>query len=163
MTSRSLAQRITNDSTHHVSTEDVSASDTISSPAPLPSLSSRLRHTSAKGGTEHPKNRAELGSRISSTKAASHQLKHPLPPKPTSLRGPDTGEEPASDIHSTSDPPVLLKRMRSLESDNRDAARPVKQLRGDRGQGINGREYSPRPPSVNASPSSKRPLEDRLS
>ncbi|KAL5523455.1 hypothetical protein ACEPAG_7628 [Sanghuangporus baumii] len=181
--SRSLAQRIDNDHAGQIVSmqqlEDYKESNVSTSPrSPIPSLSSRLGDILIHDGSDHSKERAAskpafpasdlpLGSRITGAKHESRQARHPLPPKPVPHQSSSTTF--TQDPRSTINPPVLLKRMRSLETDNSDSYRPIKQSRGrgaaggrGRGRGNNGIHYSPQG-SVHASPSSKRPLEDRLS
>ncbi|KAL5528780.1 hypothetical protein ACEPAF_7917 [Sanghuangporus sanghuang] len=175
--SRSLAQRIDNDSAGSIGSMQQLGDFTESPRSPIPSLSSRLGDILICDGSDHLKERAAskpvslpsdlpLGSRITGAKLEAHQAKHPLPPKPVPRQASPTIT--TQDPRSTINPPVLLKRMRSLTDDN-DSYRPVKQSRGrgaaggrGRGRGNNGSHYSPRG-SFHASPSSKRSLEDRLS
>ncbi|KAL5485519.1 hypothetical protein ACEPAI_8161 [Sanghuangporus weigelae] len=181
--SRSLAQRIDDDPAGSIAIQQLedfkeSNASTLPRSPIIPSLSSRLGDILIHDGSDHSKERAAfkpafppsdlpLGSRITDVKLESRQARHPLPPKPVPHQSSPTTI--TQDPRSTINPPVLLKRMRSLEIDNSDSYRPVKQSRGrgaaggrGRGRGNNGRHYSPQG-SVHASPSSKRSLEDRLS
>ncbi|KAL5507620.1 hypothetical protein ACEPAH_7076 [Sanghuangporus vaninii] len=177
--SRSLAQRIDNDPVGPTGSMQQLGNFTESPRSPIPSLSSRLGDILIRDGSDHSKERVAskqvsspsdlpLGSRITSAKREARQAEHSLSPKPVRRQMSPTITTTTQDPRSTINPPVLLKRMRSLTDDN-DSYRPVKQSRGrgaaggrGRVRGNNGSHYSPRG-SFHASPSSKRSLEDRLS